>query len=116
MQSDVIWNILLIKGFGCNLNDSTTAFLDFKVLSVGSAASKILLGKSICVGFVIFVSKLSFLGKVQIEDHFFPCYFDVLGDRDMDILFGLNILRRHQCSIDLKQNKWARYLACKLIF
>ncbi|CAJ0928556.1 unnamed protein product, partial [Mesorhabditis belari] len=51
-----------------------------------------------------FVGKIH-MCKVQIEDHFFPCYFDVLADRDMDVLFGLNILRRHQCSIDLGQNK-----------
>ena len=42
--------------------------------------------------------------QVQIEDHFFPCNFDVLSDHTIDILFGLDILRRHQCCIDLKNN------------
>ncbi len=43
-------------------------------------------------------------GKVQVEDHVFPCHFSVMGDRNMDILFGLDILRRHQCQIDLKKH------------
>uniref|UniRef100_A0A0N5AMU8 UBA domain-containing protein n=1 Tax=Syphacia muris TaxID=451379 RepID=A0A0N5AMU8_9BILA len=41
---------------------------------------------------------------VQIEQHFFPCNFDVLSDHGIDILLGLDILRRHQCTIDLKNN------------
>jgi len=42
--------------------------------------------------------------KVQVEDHIFPCHFSVMADRNMDILFGLDILRRHQVQIDLKKN------------
>uniref|UniRef100_A0A915EPV8 Aspartic peptidase DDI1-type domain-containing protein n=1 Tax=Ditylenchus dipsaci TaxID=166011 RepID=A0A915EPV8_9BILA len=41
--------------------------------------------------------------QVQVEGNIFPCSFDVIGDRDMDILFGLDVLRRHQCHIDLKK-------------
>ncbi|KJH42141.1 UBA/TS-N domain protein [Dictyocaulus viviparus] len=50
-----------------------------------------------------------FVGKihscqVKVEDHFFPCNFDVMADREMDVLLGLNILKRHQCNINLKDN------------
>ncbi|EYB98484.1 hypothetical protein Y032_0131g1650 [Ancylostoma ceylanicum] len=51
-----------------------------------------------------------FVGKihscqVKVEDHYFPCNFDVMADREMDLLLGLNILKRHQCNINLKTNK-----------
>ncbi|VDM42620.1 unnamed protein product [Toxocara canis] len=46
--------------------------------------------------------------QVQIENNFFPCNFDVLADRDIDVLLGLDILRRHECVIDLK-NKCLRF-------
>ncbi|CAK5089521.1 unnamed protein product [Meloidogyne enterolobii] len=39
--------------------------------------------------------------QVQVNDHFFSCPFEVMADRDIDILFGLNTLLRHKCSIDL---------------
>uniref|UniRef100_A0A0M3HU98 UBA domain-containing protein n=1 Tax=Ascaris lumbricoides TaxID=6252 RepID=A0A0M3HU98_ASCLU len=42
--------------------------------------------------------------QVQVEGNFFPCNFDVLADRDIDVLLGLDILRRHQCVIDLNKN------------
>uniref|UniRef100_A0A158P9K7 Asp_protease domain-containing protein n=1 Tax=Angiostrongylus cantonensis TaxID=6313 RepID=A0A158P9K7_ANGCA len=50
-----------------------------------------------------------FVGKihscqVKVEDHYFPCNFDVMADREMDLLLGLNILKRHQCNINLKAN------------
>ncbi|KAI1708013.1 aspartyl protease domain-containing protein [Ditylenchus destructor] len=41
--------------------------------------------------------------QVQVENHFFLCPFDVMPDRNMEILFGLNALRRHHCCIDLKK-------------
>lgn len=43
-------------------------------------------------------------GQVQVEDHVFACPFDVMANRNVDILFGLNVLRRHHCCIDLKKN------------
>lgn len=44
------------------------------------------------------------LGQVKVEDHYFPCNFDVMADREMDLLLGLNILKRHQCNLNLKAN------------
>ncbi|WKY06821.1 hypothetical protein Q1695_006755 [Nippostrongylus brasiliensis] len=50
-----------------------------------------------------------FVGKihscqVKVMDHYFPCNFDVMADREMDLLLGLNILKRHQCNLNLKTN------------
>jgi len=48
--------------------------------------------------------------ELDIEGHLFPCSVTVmdsesgLGDKNMDCLFGLDMLRRHRCSIDLGAN------------
>ncbi|CAJ0602686.1 unnamed protein product [Cylicocyclus nassatus] len=54
-------------------------------------------------GFQKFVGKIHSC-QVKVEDHFFPCNFDVMADREMDLLLGLNILKRHCCKINLKTN------------
>mmetsp|Transcript_9663 Transcript_9663/g.19592 ORF Transcript_9663/g.19592 Transcript_9663/m.19592 type:complete len:201 (+) Transcript_9663:1-603(+) len=55
------------------------------------------------------------MGKIHIVDltiggYAFPCSITVmdsesgLGDKNMDCLFGLDMLKRHRCSIDLAKN------------
>ncbi|GAB6019314.1 hypothetical protein CHUAL_000909 [Chamberlinius hualienensis] len=44
------------------------------------------------------------LGQIQIQDVFLTSSFSILEDQPMDMLLGLDMLRRHQCSIDLKRN------------
>ncbi|XP_015789507.1 protein DDI1 homolog 2 [Tetranychus urticae] len=44
------------------------------------------------------------LGQIQIEEDFLPSSFLILEQQDMDFLLGLDMLKRHQCSIDLKDN------------
>ncbi|KAI4307808.1 hypothetical protein L6164_030950 [Bauhinia variegata] len=39
-----------------------------------------------------------------IGNIFYPCSFLVLDSPNMEFLFGLDMLRKHQCSIDLKEN------------
>lgn len=41
---------------------------------------------------------------LKVAGSYFPCTFTILENDDMEFLFGLDMLRRHECSIDLKRN------------
>lgn len=50
------------------------------------------------------------MAPIKVGGQFFPCSVTVmdsdkgLGDKNMECLFGLDMLKRHRCSIDLKKN------------
>merc|ERR1712150_18430 len=43
-------------------------------------------------------------GQIQIGESFIPQSFSVLEDQPMDMLIGLDMLKRHQCVLDLNKN------------
>ncbi|KAJ6332509.1 hypothetical protein OIU76_025877 [Salix suchowensis] len=44
------------------------------------------------------------VAPIKIGNIFYPCSFMVLDSPNMEFLFGLDMLRKHQCIIDLKEN------------
>jgi hypothetical protein len=51
------------------------------------------------------------IAQLKIQNHFFPCSITVmdsdgkgLGDKNMEFLLGLDMLKRHRCKIDLEVN------------
>ncbi|XP_045624600.1 protein DDI1 homolog 2 isoform X6 [Procambarus clarkii] len=45
------------------------------------------------------------MGQIQIERDFLASSFSILEEQPMDMLLGLDMLKRHQMCIDLKNNK-----------
>ena len=44
------------------------------------------------------------MAQIQIKKDFLTSSFSILEEQPMDMLLGLDMLKRHQCSIDLKRN------------
>ncbi|WOK92594.1 UBA domain-containing protein mud1 [Canna indica] len=60
-------------------------------------------------GVAVGVGQSEILGRIhvaplKIGHVFYPCSFTVLDAPNMEFLFGLDMLRKHQCIIDLKEN------------
>ncbi|OEL33224.1 DNA damage-inducible protein 1 [Dichanthelium oligosanthes] len=60
-------------------------------------------------GVAVGVGQSEILGRIhvapiKIGNIFYPCSFTVLDAPNMEFLFGLDMLRKHQCMIDLKDN------------
>ena len=43
-------------------------------------------------------------GQIQIENNFIGSTFSIMEDQPMDLIIGLDLLKRHQCQIDLMGN------------
>lgn len=44
------------------------------------------------------------MAALKIGNTFYNCSFTILAQQDVDFLFGLDMLKRFQCCINLKRN------------
>ena len=44
------------------------------------------------------------MAQIQIEKDYLTSSFSILEEQPMDMLLGLDMLKKHQCTIDLKRN------------
>merc|ERR1712004_384648 len=44
------------------------------------------------------------MAQIQIEQEYLTSSFSILEAQPMDILLGLDMLKKHQCTIDLRKN------------
>merc|ERR1719367_1978956 len=44
------------------------------------------------------------MAQIQVENDYLTSSFSILEEQPMDMLLGLDMLKRHQCTIDLKDN------------
>ena len=77
-------------------------------IAKGVGTQKII-GKYFCLPFIIAMYNNCSLGRVhmaqiQIEKDYLTSSFSILEDQPMDMLLGLDMLKKHQCTLDLKKN------------
>ncbi|KAL3671434.1 hypothetical protein V7S43_003357 [Phytophthora oleae] len=59
--------------------------------------------QAVGVGTATIIGK-AHMAPLKIGNEFYNCSFTILDQQGVDFLFGLDMLKRHQCSIDLSKN------------
>uniref|UniRef100_K3WH90 DNA damage-inducible protein 1 n=1 Tax=Globisporangium ultimum (strain ATCC 200006 / CBS 805.95 / DAOM BR144) TaxID=431595 RepID=K3WH90_GLOUD len=60
-------------------------------------------GQAVGVGTAKIIGRVH-MASLKIGDNFYNCSFTILDQQSVDFLFGLDMLKRHLCCIDLQKN------------